>query len=403
MSRAALTHLCAPAMRFTMAACVPALLACAGGARQPPPDLRAFPYDSALFAVLASEPGPAQMEALERYETATGLPVTDTLVAIADDSAMHPLLRANALLLLGRREPGRHLLLVGMALDEPDERIQLAAVGVLREVLDVQPTAAMRLLAVALRSPSATVQARVLETIVARDAQVLRDYIGRAPPPQLLRVARDLLAVAEERGAPLPPVDAAGRLERTGPAGHSLRYEPRTRWPDGVSVGALTLLPQGATPVPLGDVEVAGSVIPAFFSADGRFLVWEADRTIRVRDVAGGAVRDAGPGIAPRPMPFTPDFLFLREIEGARTVLRAGTRIQYEVLRAPFEVAPGDNTAPAIFTGLAANTSMTLNGSASPVRWMRVIELSNGVFALAGEGMDTTRLPDPFAHGGSGR
>ena len=402
MSCTVRVRLRARALRIT-AVCVPALIACAGSPRQPPPDLLAFPHDSALFAVLAGEPGPAQLDALERYEAAAGQLVTDTLAVIADDTTLHPLLRANALLLLGRREPGRHLLTVGMALEEPDERMQLAAVGVLREVIDVQPAVAMRLLAVALRSPSAAVQARVLETIAARDAELLREYIGRAPPPALLRIAGDLLAVAEERGAPLPPADSTGRLERTGPAGHSLRYEPRKRWPGGVSVGALTLLPQRAAPVALGDVEVAGSVVPAFFSADGTFLVWETDRTIRVRDVAGGTVRDAGPGIAPRAMPFTPDFLFLREIAGARTVLRAGTRIQYEVLRAPFALPPGDTTPLAIFTGLAANAGMTLNGGASPVRWMRVVELADGAFALVGEGMDTTRLPDPFALGGSGR
>ncbi len=376
------------------------VLACAGRSTPAPPDARAFPHDSARVAGLVMEPGPAQADALVAYESARALDARDTLALITESPGLHALVRANALLLLGRREPDRHLLLVGMALEDADERVQLAAVAVLRELLDVKPAVAMPMLGGALASTSVGVQARVLETVAARDVDMLRRYVRRGPSPELLRIATDLIAVAEERGARLEPADSTGALARTGPAGHVLRYIPVRCWSGGVSAGPLTLRPREGANILLGEVEVAGSVIPAFFSADGGFLVFESGRAIHVRDVTSGITRMAGPGIAPRVLPFTEDFVFLREIAGARTELRGGTRIQYEVLRAPFAPAP-DTAPPHIVSGLGANPRMSLHANASPVRWMRVAELRDGAFALVGESMDTTLLPDPFAPGSS--
>lgn len=382
------------------AAFVAALNACAAAPpAQPPPDPLTFPYDSTLFNVLSTDPGPLQLAAFERVESAAGEFLTDTLAVIAADSIVHPLLRANALHLIGQRQEVKWLILMGPALHEADVRIRLAAVASLREFIAVRPDAATRLLAIALEDTIAAVQAQALEGLAARDAALLRDYLDGAPPPQLAAVARDLLQVAEERGAQLVPRDSTGRLERAGPAGHALLYMPAREWPGwDLSAGPLTLQRADGTAVELGIVEVARNVLPAFFSPDGRFIVLESERTIRVHEIATGESREVGSGIAPRALPFTEDFVYARETEGGRTESPMGTRIQYDILRAPFaEKVDGVTIEPAVIATVGASANFRVNGGASPLRWAFVTETAPGIFTMVTDNADAVALPDPFA------
>lgn len=356
-----------------------------------------FPGDPALSAILAMDPGAAQLDSLEVYEARRyGHMITDTLADIAEDTTVDPLFRANALLLVGRRHEARHFIVLRPLLSASDPRIRLAVVMAAREYLPGRPEAALALLAEALNDPSEAVQARALEGMTDRLIEPLREYVRRSPSPGLARVAEGLIAAAEERGAPLEP-DSAGRLSRSGPGGHRLSYRPTRSWPrTGVSMGVLQLAPSGAPPVTLGDsIEVARAVVPAFFSSDGQFLVYEKRREIRVRNVATGAERTVGPGIAPRPLPFTDSFIYARRIEGAAREGGAETGLEYELHRVPFAASPVP-AEPDVVGTISAKSTFAVAGGASPVRWMRVVE-SEGYFRLEGDGMDPVPLPDPFS------
>jgi hypothetical protein len=291
------------------------------------------------------------------------------------------------------------MILLGPALQASDVRLRLAAVAAAREFLPLRPEPATRLLGMALQDSSAAVQARALEGLAARDATLLRDYLEGTPPPQLGAVARDLLDVAEQRGATLIPVDSSGRLERNGPNGHKLVYVPSRVWPSwDLSTGTVAFQPASGPAVDLGDVEVARNVLPAFFSPDGAFIVYESDRAIHVHDVAAGTTREVGPGIAPRGLPFTEEFVFARERDGGRTVSPTGTRIQYDILRAPFAVTSGGVTVePAVIAMIGASANFEVSGAASPLRWAFVTESSPGVFVIVADNAERVILPDPFA------
>jgi len=364
---------------------------------QRPPDPQSFPHGRALFDLLVQSPGIQQRDSLEALEERLVLDLTDTLATIADQPSVHPLLRANALLLAGRRAVPRHFIMLRPLLQEDDERIRLAVVAAARAYLPTRPEASMQLLGEALADSSPNVQARVLEAASDRDVEMLRAYVARSPAHELAIVARDLIAAAEERGAPLE-ADSGGVLRRTGPGGHTLTYRPRRSWPSWqLSIGTLALTPADGSPVMLGDsIEAARSVVPAFFSNDGRWLVYERSREIRVRSVETGAERVLGPGLAPRPLPFTNDFIFVRELPDARTQLRTGSRLQYELHRAPFQPQAGTSVDAEVVGLVGGNVRFEVSGAASPVRWMRVRERWDGSgFELVGDGIDAVVLPGP--------
>jgi len=365
-----------------------------------PPDRGAFPYDAALFDVLAADPGPAALDSLDALEARTRDDLTGTLVTVAEDPALHPLLRANAVLLIGRRHPPAHLIVLGPLLDEADERIRLATVVALRDYLPGRPEPAMHLLARALRDPSPAVRARVLETVAERDPVLLRDYVAREPSAELVAIARELILVAEQRGAALVP-GPDGSLARTGPAGHTLRFERVRSWPSWeAAAGRLTLTVPGGEPVTLGEaVEVSRDVVPAFFSPDGRYVVYEDARRVRVRDIETSEERDLGEGIAPRPLPFTGDFVFFRPEPGGAPPAGASAELAYRALRASFAGGPSA-AAPVPVGRVTATTRTEVAGGASPVRWA-VIDESGGRFTVRAEGLTSLVLPDPFE--GSGR
>jgi hypothetical protein len=369
-----------------------------GGHGERPPDRGLFPHDARLFSVLAAQPGLAQLDSLRKLEQRTGWELTDTLGEVIEDRALHPQLRANAIWLLGKMRAVQPVAQLQPLLDDPDERVRLAVVSAAREALPDRHESAMAVLRQALNDPSPDVQARVLEAMTDRDIDLLRAWLHHPRMPQLIPIVQDLVAAAEERGAPLEP-DASGVLQRTNPAGHTLTFRPVKQWPVWrIACGELALRTARNDTVVLGDdIEVVHDVVPAFFSSDGRYLVYEKERRIFVREVAAGSERTLGKGTAPRPIPFTEDFVFAREIEDARTEQRAGSRLQYELVREPFAWVASDTTRQIIGI-IETNVTFEVAGGASPVRWMRIQEKSDGsAFVLTGQGFDPVALPGPVA------
>ncbi|HLU25480.1 MAG TPA: hypothetical protein VKZ58_07215 [Longimicrobiales bacterium] len=325
---------------------------------------------------------------------------------VVRDTTVPPIARANALLFLGERRAVDQIsaFWFGLSAEEPMVRAS-AAVG-LDGVLDAAERTAIGFLQLALEDPDRDVQARALETLADADVGLLRQYLARRPPADLEAIARNLVMVAEERGAPLEPVGdgsngtAEPTLARQSAHGPRLEFRPTRAWPQWeAAVGELLVTPPGGAPVLLArDVEVVRRVVPAFFSPDGRYVVYEVGREIRVRDLATGADRLVDSGIAPRVLPFTMDFVFLRKVrevqgEGGKVDEGPPTTIQYDVVRGSFE---GDRLE--VLGGLLAEVRTSVAGSYSPVRWMRVRERRDA-FYLEGPGVTAFMLPDPFGRG----
>ena len=329
------------------------------------------------------------------------LALSDTLASIDEyfdikladlvaDTTAPPLIRTNAILLLAdRRVP--NLIAYLNALSDPDERVRAAAgVGLKNDLGESRDLEG--LVKAALDDPSTLVQMKALEALADVDVLTLHAYLARVKDPTLRTITADLITAAENRGAPLLPKDSTGRLEHTGPEGQKLFYRPVSRWTRWeASWGELFVIGAKRDTTRIsGNVEVVDNVLPAFFSIDGRYVVYESAREIRVRDLRSGADRVVGAGIAPRLLPFSESFIYLRP-KGQPMTSGVKTAIKYEVVRGWFA-----DSKDKVVGELTANATFERKGYYSPVRWMRVRE-SNGVFSLQGEGMDLFKLPDPFA------
>ena len=175
-----------------------------------------------------------------------------------------------------------------------------------------------------------------------------------------------------------------------------MRFVPARAWDQwGAAVGrvAITTADNRVVPIP-ADIEVVAGVVPVFFSADGAYVVYEADRRIHVLSLATGATRDVGDGIAPRVRPFTDGFLFLRADPTGPVSERGSTRLSYNVLYAPFAGGAEAETLGS----LAVVMSQAERGNYSPARWMTVAE-TDGVFFLSLDDDVLFRLPSPFGSG----
>jgi len=337
------------------------------------------------------------------------------LARLLTDSAMQPVVRANAVLLLGERRATDHLLAFWTALESPDTRVRAATAAALRGIIIADEKAGLRLARRALRDPEAAVQVRALEALADTDVDLLREYLASGPPPDVAKVATDLVRLAEERGAPLASAmtgDGAGPsgphvaakaadadgggallLSRTSASGARVEFRASKRWPQwDAAVGELAIALPGAAPVVVAEeVEVVRGVVPAFFSVDGRFVVYETSREVRVRDLETGEERRLGPGIAPRVVPFSDWFVFLREDPEGHEEGRSDATVRYAVLRGSFTGEEVEEIGT-----LGATLRMGEHGFYSPARWMRVRE-RDGVFTLEAESLGPFRLPDPFA------
>lgn len=369
--------------------------ACAARTAQPVSDPARWQGDPRLYSILNVFPlGDAQRDSLAVYAREYVDYMDEQLAQAAEDSYAPSDVRVNALLILSERNATQQLIVFRTALDDDDVRVRAMAVSAMRRFFEIRPEAALQIASMGLQDPSPDVQAQALHAIGEREPSLLRTYMADAASAELRTVALDLLRVAEERGASLAADTTTGTLRRVTTHGFTIRYTPRQRWPQWeAALGDVIIERAGAAPITLTEIEAVAGVVPVFFSPAGDYVVYERDRQIVVRSVATGEERMEGPGVAPRVLPFTNTFVYMRELEQARTEARQQTRLRYEVLIAPFDAGAGDRQ---VIGSAGAATSFDVHGSYSPVRWMRVEE-RGGVYYLVGEGMDIVTLPDPFA------
>ena len=391
-------------------ALLPAVLACApgrgGGEATAAPAAagtsRAWAPDP-LAALLEENPlGPAALDSLGVLRARDGAVLSAHLWSVAVDSAVAPVARANAVMVLARHDADSGLHAAWRLRRDPAESVRAGAASAAGFAAAEAPEEAAALLRLALFDSAAAVQASALEGLARPDAELLRRYLATGPVTPLATIARGLLRALEERGAPLatPAGAPPGTLERALEDGTRIRFIPERAWPlHGAAVGRVSVLdPAGAVVTTLArGVEVVGGVVPAFVSPDGRWLVYEAERTVRVRDLATDSETLVGAGVAPRVLPFTEDFVFVREQRGERAERVDGvrSRLLYTLLRASF--AGG---APRAVDQVEAWSTPGMHGGASPVRWMQVVPAAGDgapVFLLQAEGLGTVPLPSPFA------
>ncbi|HEY7771154.1 HEAT repeat domain-containing protein [Longimicrobium sp.] len=338
------------------------------------------------------EPSPAYFRARARLEV-LGPELDAILIGLVEDAEADENVRANAIALLAERRAGGSLDLIRRQLaGSPSDVVRAAAARALQRFLP-DSAGARNALRAAAGDPSSLVRLMVLQRLDVEDAPLVRTMVARDDNAEVRTIARQVLELLEARGAPLTR-DPRRDLRTSGPEGApTIVFHPA--WADslgGVQVGALWVEARGSTSlVPLGQqVEVVGNVVPGFFDATRSVVVFEADREIRIRDLRTGNTLTLGPGVAPRVVPFTGGFVFVREVAGARRQLGGdATELDYEVLRASFSGA-----APEVIGRITATARPEVRRGASPVRWMVVGEGADG-FVLRGPGITPFALPGP--------
>ncbi|MFL5382063.1 MAG: HEAT repeat domain-containing protein [Longimicrobiaceae bacterium] len=287
--------------------------------------------------------------------------------------------RANAVTLLADRQGENAAAVLRTVLaGRLDETVRAAAAAGLQRFATDSP-AVKEALRAALRDPSERVRLAALQGMDVEDVSFIRALLPREENRQVRTVARQLVTLFEARGAPLLR-DPRGDLRTTGDDSVArIVFHPSTADAGETRVGALWVeLPGGHALVPLAPrVEVAGDVVPAFFDPQRRVVVFEGDGQVQVRDLRSGTTRTVGAGIAPRPIPFTDRFVFLRGPRGA-----GGGEVEFTVLR-------------STFAGAAPEPIGTLRATPAAARKLVVGEASDG-FVLRGEGVTPFVLPGPY-------
>jgi len=164
------------------------------------------------------------------------------------------------------------------------------------------------------------------------------------------------------------------------------------QWPKWRSaVGSVRVEGAGIAAFTLMGMEAVAGVMPVFFSVDGVHAVYERERAIYVRNLKSGTERLVASGVAPRALPFSESFVYMREVPGSIVAVREKTRIRYEVMRVPFAEA----AEPTLLGATGVMTTYDAFGNYSPVRWMRVEERAGNYFLIA-DGLEMFALPNPF-------
>lgn len=380
--------------RFARLLMLTLLAGCASGGAQIDP--RARLGDPALYAILDAVPlDSAAAAALHDYEAAHPADFLEQVAIVAEDPNAGTDPRYNAVRILGEWQRRAALPSLRAAATDRDPRVR-AAVVVAASAIATQTGEGWALVEAALADPAPEVAAMALERLGPGRVETVRAFVARQPNPELARIAREIIRVAEERGARLA-ADSGGVLRRQVSADVALEFRPTRAWARwDAAVGTVTIRRDGGPAVELDSIEVVRGVVPVFFSPDARHVVYERGRRIFVRALAEAAPRERGLGIAPRLLPFTGDFVFLRERPGTRTVAPASTTLHYDVVRAAIE---GDGAGGVLGT-IGAPVSQLRSGGYSPARWLRVVEHGDG-FALEGEGFEHFALPPLFAPGDS--
>lgn len=321
---------------------------------------------------------------------AMGPEVDSVLVSLAEDAQARTEARADALVLLADRQSPLALPVLERALQYDHERLRGAAVQGL-SLLSGSSNLAVELIRRATLDRSRTVRMHALQSLYVQDVETVRTVLAREVDPEVRQVALQIAILAEARGAPLAR-DARGAF-RTSAADAAPQIVFRPVHMDdatGVSRGDLRLELHDRPDIPLSASATAvNGVVPAFFAPDRSAVVVEDDGVIRVVDVNSGNVRTVGPGLAPRPVPFTYEFLFLREVDRNRSPGSPETMVAYEVYQTSF----GAGTPQPIGQTVAVVRGDHLGGE-SPVRTMVVAEFGDG-FVLRAQNFHTFAIPIP--------
>jgi hypothetical protein len=369
-------------------ALVVALASLSACAPRPVPPYGPAPLVRTVRAALSADPGRDFYRDREALE-AMGPELDPILMGLALDRSQRSITRAHAVMLLADRGVVSALpSLRALLLSDDDEAVRAAVVSALHRFPD--DPGAENALRAAVGDRARRVRLGALQGLDMQDMSTLRAVLRHERDGEVRAIAAELVSMAEARGAPL----------EEGPGGLgtvSFPGQPRLVFREGEAAGAtgtrrgeVWLETPGAEARLLASgVEVARGVIPAFFSSDRALVVLEREREVWVLPVAGGAPRHVGAGIAPRPIPFSEYFVFLREIPEARRQSSLGWDLTYEVWQGSF-ISPG-----LLLVGeLYAAARLDRVGAASPVRWMRVRDIPEG-FLLHGDGMRPFALPYP--------
>lgn len=361
--------------------------------RTPPPryGIQRLYYET-VRVLDVDEPDPAFYRQRARLQV-MGSELDAVLIDLITDGSQKESVRANAVTLLADREGFNAVdVLRRLLVTSNVEPVRAAAVVGLQRFAADSPGVRNALRA-AISDPSSRVRLGALQGLDVEDAPAIRAMLPKEQDPRVRVVARQLLTLFEARGAALAR-DERGDLRTAGDDSiPRIVFHPvTTDSTGGVSVGALWVeLPEGKGLVPLAQqVEVVDDVVPAFFDATRRSVVFEADRRIQIRDLLSGETREVSPGVAPRLMPFTDRFVYLREVDGSRREVQGGTEVDYEVLRAAFAGGPAETLGR-----LTAVIRADRHHGASPVRTVVVGEGREG-FLLRGAGLSGFNLPGPL-------
>ncbi|HYE89750.1 MAG TPA: hypothetical protein VEA38_01965 [Terriglobales bacterium] len=364
-------------------------LACAGQAE---PEA-AVPTDPAgrLEAILATPITLEQDSIYAAFAAEQGADMMLLLPALAVNREADPLARANAVLRMAAH-PVHDFEVFRFTIEDPDPRVRGATLAAVGPIATHRWDDALPILAKGLVDPVVGVQAKALQELRDRDLEVLRFYVANElSPPELREIALQTIRNAHAWGEPVEP-EPDGTLRRVTPAGVELAVRPARSFPEfDLVIGPLSAARPNATPRLLADsIEVVNRVIPAVADPAGRYLALERARRIEVHDLEDGTVRSIGPGIAPRPMPFTTDFFFFRELR--RTDVPDGsTRLVYEMVRAPFGAGE-----PMPFDTVTIVADPGVRGKLSPARWARIRDWGARFVIDSDGGLRNRPLPMPL-------
>ncbi|MEX2572362.1 MAG: HEAT repeat domain-containing protein [Gemmatimonadota bacterium] len=366
-----------------------ALFALAGCGARSSQDLSAPQRLSAeVRAILGGDwPSPEYQRTRSRLEE-MGPEVDAILVDVIEDPRARIEARADALVLLADRGSPVALPMLSRALGYSSEVLRSAAVLGLN-VLSATSSDALELIRAATRDPARSVRLNALQSLNIREVETIRALLARETDDEVRKVALQLVTLAESRGAALA-ADRRGALRTAGDANDpQIVFRPvTTDSATGVSVGDLRLeLPEGRD-IPLsGSAIVVDEVVPAFFSPDRSAVVVESGGEIHLVEVQTRSIRSLGPGLAPRLVPFTQRFVFLREREGPRAPTMQGTELIYDVYQSSFTSDEVEHIGE-----LHAWARLDRNAGASPVRRAVVADSGEG-FVLEAENMESFALP----------
>jgi hypothetical protein len=186
--------------------------ACARPARQPLSEAEQFQL--ALRELLNVEQSRAGYHDMRVRVLGMGPDVDPYLVALAQARTIAPVVRSNALVLLAeRRAPGALQALERSLGQDSPPRVRAAAVVGAQRLAPHVPEAA-RLVRLGVTDPSRTVRLTALIALDVGDVEVMRASLNRERDADVRQVARQLIRIAESRGAPLA-ADARGILRST--------------------------------------------------------------------------------------------------------------------------------------------------------------------------------------------